>query len=201
MLLRCKRDQRIVYAVGLPHRLLLAKVPGVPHKAKCDFVMPPVLSRLVAEVACTAVGGRLCSRRTQQSHANDLIGGFVRAVLHVGQKIHPIVSTLVGQINPTMRGRLVLARLRIGPLDGADVPAISCFGIRGAKRKSGLEVGPCCLPVDRIAEIDAVAGIARSKADGLYKSGAFGLPRNFEGDARRTILTDANLWGPTDKSR
>src|SRR6202041_458823 len=107
--------------------------------------------------------------------------------------------TLVGQIDPTMRGHLVLARLRIGPLDGADVPAIGCFGIRGAKRKSSLEVGPCRLPIDRIVEIDAVSCIARSEANGLYKSGAFGLPGNFERDAHRTILTDANLWGPTDK--
>src|SRR5580698_1445033 len=185
MLLRCKRDQGIVYAVCLPHRLLLAKVAGVPCEAKCDFVVPPVLSCLVAEVAWMAVGGGFCSGRTQQSHANGLIGGFVRALLHVGQQSHPIVSTLVGQINPTMRGHLVLARLRIGPLDGADVPAIGCFGLRSAERKSSLEVGACRLPVDRIVEIDAVASIARSKADGLYKSGAFGLPRNFERDARR----------------
>src|ERR1700733_12540475 len=200
MLLRCKRDKRIVYAVCLPHRLLLAKVAGVAREAKRDFVMPPVLSRLVAEVSWMAVGGRFCSRRTQQSHANRLIGGFVRAVLHIGQQSHPKVSTPVGQINPTMRGHLVLPRLRIGPLDGADVPAIGCFGLRRAERKSSLEVGACRLPVDRIVKIDAVAGIARSKADGLYKSGAFGYPGNFERDARRTTLTDANFWRPTDKS-
>ena len=64
-----------------------------------------------------------------------------------------------------MRGDFELPLLRIGPLNGADVPVVRGIFIRCAERESYFEIGRQGSPVDGVAEFHAIAGVACGKAE------------------------------------
>ena len=69
-----------------------------------------------------------------------------------------------------MRGNFKLALLRVRPLNGADLPIVGRVSVGCRERKWLLsDWRPECLPVDRVAELNAIARIACRKADSLNK--------------------------------
>ena len=65
--------------------------------------------------------------------------------------------------------------------------------VRDSERERCLEVGFSGVPVDYVAELDALACIARRKPDGLNKPGARGFARNLQRDAGGAALDFSNL--------
>ena len=60
-----------------------------------------------------------------------------------------------------MRSDFELAFFFVRPLNRADVPIVSRQIVRGSKRKCCFEIRFFCLPIDDVAEFDAIARITR----------------------------------------
>ena len=150
-----------------------------------DFVATNVLGGLV----CI---GAACSRSTQQRQPYCLIVRFVRSILTIGQQRNSIRATLVREIDPLMRGDLELSLFFVRPLDGSDVPVVSRQIVRRAERKCRLQICFLRLPIDHVAEFDAIAGVTRRETYRLNELRRFSLAFDFDGHARGSGFADSN---------
>src|SRR5271170_2776755 len=129
MFCRLEGDERIAETICLPIRLRLFPRAGVTRQTKDKFVMAPVLVCLVAVPLRASIGGRLHSGRAYKGQADGMVIWLVGAVLVFGQDSSPEAAALVREIDPTMRGDFELALLRVGPLNGANIPVVSSIFI------------------------------------------------------------------------
>src|SRR5438552_1003163 len=139
------------------------------------------------------------SRRAYQGQPQSLVIGFVGSVFAISEYRDTVGSVLIGQIEPLMRGNFELAFLGVGPLHCADVPVVSRHFVRSRQWERGFQICAFGFPVDRVAELDAIAGITCRKADGLNELGIFGIALDFDGDANRTALDDFDLCRPANE--
>src|ERR1700677_4465777 len=160
MLCRLEGDQRIAETIGLPIRLCLLPTSSVSRQTEYEFVMAPVLVCLVAIRRRTSIRGRLHSGRAQKRQPDGMVIWLVRAVLVFGEDGRTEVAALVSEIDKAMGGNFELALLRVGPLDGANVPVVGGIFIRRAERESYFEIGLQGSPIDRVAKFHSIACIA-----------------------------------------
>ena len=66
-----------------------------------------------------------------------------------------------------MRADFELALLFVGTLNRAHVPVVGCHPVRRGQRKHRLQISVFRLPIDHVAELDAIARVAGGKADSL----------------------------------
>src|SRR5207248_598825 len=82
----------------------------------------------------------------------------------------------------------VFFRFIVGALNRTNVPVVGCLRIRRAERERSLQRGLLRLPVNRIAELYAIAAVACAESHGFYELGAFGFARDLHCNPYRTIF-------------
>src|SRR5205814_2343143 len=103
-----------------------------------------------------------------------------------------ITAALVGEIDPLMRGDLELSLFFIWALDGPNVPVVSRQIVRRAERKGRFQICFLRLPIDHIAELDAIAGVPRRETYRLNELRGFSLAFDFDGHAHGSGFADSN---------
>src|SRR2546422_3155101 len=181
-----KSNQRLIESIRLPVGLRLTPITGVARKSEQNFMTANVLSALI-RVATARAG------RANQRQADRLIVRFIRSILAVGQQSHTIRATLVGEIDPLMRGDLELSLFFIRALDGPDVPVVSRKIVRRAERKRRFQICFLRLPINHVTEFDAIAGVACRETYSLNELRRFSLAFDFDRHARWSGLDDVNL--------
>src|SRR6267378_2406204 len=153
-------DQRLIQTVSLPVGPRFAPIVAVSSQTEQDFVSAQVLSSLIGI-------GATSSRRAQQRQPQSFVVRFIRGVLTVCEYGYAVGSILIRQIDPLMRGDFELTFFGIRSLNRADVPVVRGHLVRSGERKRSFQICFFSLPIDHVAEFDAIAGITGSKTHGL----------------------------------
>src|SRR5712671_318455 len=99
-----------------------------------------------------------------------------------------------------MRSHFELALIFVGTLDSSDIPVVCRHFVGCAQRKGNFQVGFASVPINRIDELDAIAGIACSQANGLHKTRPFSFASDLNRYSRWALLYDFYLCWATDKT-
>src|SRR5437899_3636551 len=161
-----------------------------------EFMVAPILRGLVAvllSVTFTEAGS------VEKGQAQGAVVRLIRAVLAVRKHSHAVSPTSVGEIEPLVRRNFVLLGVVVAPLNGADIPIVGRLRIRSGQGEGSLEGGLAGLPVDDIAEFDAIAGTTGGETDRLDEPGGFRFAFDLKGHANRTIFGDGYLGRTLDK--
>src|SRR5439155_13298829 len=97
-----KSNQRLIESIRLPVGLRLTPIACVTRESEQNFMAANVLSALI----CITTARSRCAEKRQ---ADRLIIRFIRSIFAIGQNRHAVRATLVGEIDPLMRGDLELS--------------------------------------------------------------------------------------------
>src|SRR6185503_16842127 len=101
---------------------------------------------------------------------------------------------------PLVRRHFKLPLVIITSLDGADVPVVSGVSVCGGEWKCCFEIRRTRMPVNDVAELYAIAAIARGQSHCLLKLRAFRFAHNLDRHAHWTIFNNTNLRRAADVS-
>src|SRR5579864_8254096 len=99
-----------------------------------------------------------------------------------------------------MRRYFELPFVLVRTLDRASVPVVRGKWVLCAEGESCFQIGFARFPVDRVAELDAIAGITCRKPDGLYEYRAFSFALDFNANSRRATFHDVDFCRPADEA-
>ena len=187
-------DERLVESPRLPIGLVATEIASVSDEAIADVVMPPVLPALHG-VAATTLGDARAVHQCQTQRAGVRL---VRAVLGVGEQGHAVCAAAVGEVDELMRRHLELPIVHVAALDRADVPVVRGAVVRRREWEGRLERGGIASPVDGVADLDAVAGLASREPNRLHEPGGVARSLDPESDTYRPAFDDAHGRRPAD---
>src|SRR5205085_12479327 len=150
-------------------------------QAEQNVMVPYVLRSLIVISAAR-------SWSPDQRQPQRVVVRFVGGVFAISEYGGSVSAALIGEIDPLVRGNFKLPLFFVGTLNCADVPVVGRQIVAGAQREGRLQVGFLGLPVDVVGELDAIAGVARRKANNLDELRAFRVAFDLQRHPRRSVL-------------
>src|SRR5579872_7005776 len=194
MLCALECNERSVKTIRLPGSIAIAPATSMARKTVHKFMVAKILRVLIAIGLARVADSRSVKKRETQS----IVAGPVRASLGAGKNCDAETAALIGEVEPAMRRHLEHFFVVRRALDGSSAPIVSRGLIRSGEGESGFQGGFASVPVNRICEFDAIAGIPGGEANRLHEFRAFGFAFDSESDADRTVFDNADFCGTAD---
>ena len=151
---RFEGHERLIQAIALPIGERVMPIAAMSGEPEDDFVMAPILVSLVGITAVHA-------GRAQQGQTQSVVVRLVGTVLAIGKNGRAEAAAAVGEVDPLVRSDFELPLGGVGAAHRAESPIVSGVLITRGERERGLQIRIEGLPVNRLAELHAIAGIAR----------------------------------------